>query len=136
MEKATSVEPEVAEPTPPAPLQPVEPCEALRQEINKYTWDTSIAYAVARSENSSCDPARHNETASETHRRADGSVICVGSYGAFQVGCLHYAPGEDVNDLATNVAIAYRVYESRSKWDSSGFNAWTMYTNGRYLEKL
>ena len=49
---------------------------------------------------------------------------------------MHYSAGDDINDLATNVAIAYRVYENRSKWDTSGFNAWTMYTNGKYRENL
>lgn len=108
----------------------------MRLEIEKYNWDSQIAYAIARAENSSCDPTRHNMTSSETHRRYDGSVICVGSYGAFQVGCLHYGEGDDVNDLATNVRIAYKVYSSRNNWDETGFNAWTMYTNGGYMRNM
>lgn len=132
----------VAPQTDPAPviLPPATPltgCEAVRAEITKYPdWDHEIVFAIAQSENNSCDPKRHNETASETHRRADGSVICVGSYGVIQVGCLHYREGEDVNDLATNIKVAYRVYQARKSWDSSGYNAWTEYKNGGYREFL
>lgn len=112
-------------------------CDLVRNEIEKYPgWDHNVAVAIAKAENRSCSPTNHNLTSSETHKRADGSVICVGSYGVIQVGCLHYAPGDDVNDLATNIRIAYRVFQERAKWDSNGFNAWTMYTNGKYRENL
>lgn len=92
--------------------------------------------AIARAENRTCDPNMHNMSVGETHRRADGSTICVGSYGVLQVGCLHYKQGDDRNDLATNVRIAYRVYESRKMWDSSGYRAWTQYNNGEYKKYL
>lgn len=105
------------------------PCELVRAEIEKYSgWDVDTMTAIAKAENRSCDPTRHNLTMSENH----GS--CVGSYGVLQVGCLHYN-GEDVDDLATNVAIAYRVWQSREKW-GSGYEAWTMYNNGGYLKWL
>jgi hypothetical protein len=115
---------------PPSP--PVlSPCEAMKQEVAKYPdWDVRTVQAIAQAENRTCNPLNHNETASETHRRADGSVICVGSYGALQVGCLHYREGEDRNDLATNIKVAHRV------WQSSGYTAWTMYKNGVYRQFL
>ena len=123
----------VAQQTDLAPVNPPEtpvtltPCETVRAEVAKYTdWNANIMQAIAQAENRSCDPLRHNETASETHRRADGSIICVGSYGALQVGCLHYQPNEDRNDLATNIRVAHKV------WQSSGYTAWTMYKNGTY----
>ena len=84
-------------------------------------------FAIAQAENRSCDPTRHNLTATETHRRVDGSVVCVGSYGALQVGCVHYH-GEDINDLATNVRIAHDV------WLRQGYRAWSTYKNGKYRE--
>lgn len=111
----------------PAKLPPVTPCEQMRIEVNKYTdWDQNIVQAIAQAENRSCDPLRHNESVGETHRRYDGSVICVGSYGVLQVGCLHYQPTENRDDLATNIRIAHKV------WQSSGYTAWTMYKNGTY----
>lgn len=113
--------------TPPPP--PVTPCDAMRAEVAKYSdWDHNIMQAIAQAENKSCNPKRHNLTASETHRRADGSIICVGSYGVLQVGCLHYQPGDDKDDLATNVRIAHKV------WRHSGYKAWTQYKNGKYKE--
>ena len=115
----------------PVNLPPVTPCEAVRAEIAKYPdWDANTMQAIAQAENRSCNPARHNLTASETHRRADGSVICVGSYGALQVGCLHYREGEDRDDLATNVRIAHKV------WQLSGYTAWTQYRHEVYRDFL
>lgn len=111
------------------PVVPVTGCEAVAREILKYSgWDHQTMLAIAQAENTSCDPKRHNETASETHKRRDGSVICVGSYGVLQVGCLHYKKNENRNDLATNVKVAHRV------WKSSGYTAWTQYKNGKYWE--
>lgn len=106
----------------------------MRAEVRKYTdWDARIISAIAEAENRTCNPLRHNETTSETHKRADGSIICIGSYGVLQVGCLHYSEGEDRNDLATNVAIAHRLWQQREKW-GNGYEAWTMYLNGTWKE--
>lgn len=88
-------------------------------------------YAIARAENTSCNPKRHNLTASETHIGANGSVICVGSYGVLQVGCLHYSKSDNVDDLATNVKIAHRLWTERQTW-GNGYRAWTQYINGTY----
>ena len=108
-------------------------CEAVRQEIAKHSgWDVNTVQAIARAENRICDPLNHNLTASETHRRPDGSIICVGSYGVLQVGCLHYRPHEDRDDLATNVKVAHRVW-SEAK---GSYKPWTMYKNNKYKEFL
>ena len=108
----------------------------MRAEVSKYTdWDARIISAIARAENRTCNPSMHNLTESETHRRADGSVICIGSYGALQVGCLHYSEGEDVNDLATNVRIAHSLWQNRQKW-GNGYEAWSCFLDGSYLKYL
>lgn len=86
-------------------------------------------FAVAQAENRSCDPQNHNLTQSENHG------TCVGSYGALQVGCLHYTASDNIDDLSTNVKIAYKVYTSREKW-GTGYAAWTMYNNGGYQQFL
>ena len=80
--------------------------------------------AIARAENRSCDPLNHNLTNTETHK------VCVGSYGVLQVGCVHFQPGENRNDTATVVRVAYRV------WRSQGYHAWTTYSAGKYKEFL
>ncbi len=110
-------------------------CDLVRSEVAKYSdWDVNIIVAISMAE-SGCDPARDNLTTSETHRRADGSVICVGSYGALQVGCLHYAADENRADFATNIKVAHRLWQNRQQW-GNGYAAWTMYTNGEYRKYL
>ena len=107
----------------------------MRSEVAKYSgWDVNTMTAIAMAE-SGCNPTNDNLTSSEAHRRADGSVICVGSYGALQVGCLHYGSDEKRDDFATNIKVAYRLWENHQKW-GNGYAAWTMYTNGKYRAYL
>lgn len=109
------------------------PCELMQAEVAKYSdWNSNIVQAIAQAENRACNPLKHNETDSETHRRADGSIICVGSYGVLQVGCLHYRAGEDKNDLATNIKVAHRVWTEAK----GSYTPWTMYKNGEYTRFL
>ncbi len=119
------------EPEPPkAPVKAVatqntNKCQAIANEIAKYDgWDHRTMLAIAKAENRTCDPTRHNLTNSERHNG------CTGSYGALQVGCVHYKPEQDRDSLATNVAIAHRV------WQDQGYNAWTQYSNNKYREFL
>lgn len=119
---------------PSTPVQPLTPCDQMRAEISKYTdWDARIVSAIAEAENQACNPLIHNLSATETHKGADGSVICIGSYGVLQVGCLHYSEGEDVNDLSTNIRLAHKAWLSREEW-GVGYEAWTMFTNGTWKE--
>jgi hypothetical protein len=112
------------------------PCELVKQEIAKYPgWDANKMFAIAKAENQSCSPSNHNLTASETHRDRNGNVICVGSYGVLQVGCLHYTQGDSIDDLATNVRLAHKAWSSRQTW-GNGYEAWTQYKNGEYRKFL
>lgn len=112
---------------------PATPCQDVQAAIAEYSdWDANTVQAIAQAENRGCDPKRHNETASETHRRADGSVICVGSYGVLQVGCLHFQKGEDRDNLKTQVAVAHRVWVE----SNGSYTPWTMYKNGTYQQFL
>ena len=121
----------MAEVNPPVVPTTATPCEVVFTEVSKYDdWNARTIFAIAQSENGTCDPGRHNETSSETHYGLDGRVVCVGSYGVLQVGCVHYREGEDPNDLTTNIRVAHRV------WQSQGYTAWTEYRNGGYLEHL
>lgn len=100
-------------------------CAAVQQEIAKYSnWDANIMQAIARSENRGCDPLNHNLSGTENHK------VCTGSYGVLQVGCLHFFSGEDRDDLATQVAVANRVFIKQ------GYRAWSDYKNGNYLRFL
>lgn len=106
-------------------------CEAVAEELSKYSdWDIKTMTAISMAE-SGCNPARNNLTASETHRGYDGNVVCVGSYGALQIGCVHYLKNPaGLNDLATNVAVAHSVYLKQ------GYKAWSVYSSGKYLKYL
>lgn len=125
-------DPEPPAEAPPGPIQATPTgCSAVASEIQKYSgWDHSIMLAIAKAENTTCDPQRHNETSSETH------ATCVGSYGVLQVGCVHYLDygysltAANKNNFALNVEIAYKV------WQKQGYNAWTQYKNGEYLKFL
>jgi hypothetical protein len=118
---------------PKAPKVPAKGCGAVRAEVGKYSdWDREIIAAVALAENRTCNPKGHNLTASETHRDRKGNIICVGSYGVLQVGCLHYRADEDRDDLKTNVRVAHRVWLEAKK----SYRPWTMYRNGTYKEFL
>lgn len=100
-------------------------CELVRRELVKYPkWDIRIMMAIARAENRNCDPLKHNLTNTENHG------VCIGSYGVLQVACVHFRPGEDRNDTATVVKVAYRV------WQSGGYKPWSTFTNGSYREYL
>lgn len=80
---------------------------------------------------SGCNPAKNNLTSSETHKNIRGEVICVGSYGALQVGCVHLPSDPSrLNNLATNIDVAHSV------WLKQGYGAWTVYKTGAYLKYL
>lgn len=87
-------------------------CEAFRPEVSKYDWDVEIVLAIAEKE-SGCNPLNHN--------LKDKHKVCTGSYGLLQVGCLHYAKGEDINNVPLNIAKAYVIYSERK----NTFRAWT-----------
>lgn len=89
--------------------------------------------AIAQAENQECNPTNHNLTATETHRDRNGNVICVGSYGVLQVGCLHYAAGDNKDDLSTNIRLAHKAWTARETW-GIGYEAWTQYKNGEYMK--
>lgn len=118
----------MAQPEPPPIV--LSGCDLVRSEVSKYDgWDVNVMTAIAEAE-SGC-VSKSNLSRAETHKGYDGSVICVGSYGVLQVGCVHHQQNpEALNDVALNVQVAHKV------WQNQGYKAWTMYTNGRYLRFL
>lgn len=93
-------------------------CNTYRAEVEKYDWDIETAMKIMKLE-SGCSPTNHNYNDNHKNYKT-GETICRGSYGLFQVGCIHYQ-GEDINDWKKNIEIAYRVYQG------SSWNAWTTY---------
>ena len=90
-------------------------------EIMKYDWNINIAYAVIIAESGGNENAVNTK---DFHKRAN----CYGSFGLFQIGCLHRL--ENWQDPSSNIAKAYEIYKS------SGWKAWTTYSDGSYLKYL
>lgn len=80
--------------------------------------------AIMKAENRGCDPAVKNLSPLEDHG------VCIGSYGLLQVGCVHFNSKQNPNEVNTNIAVGYSV------WQRQGYNAWTQYRNGEYLKFL
>lgn len=106
--------------TPPAtPAQPQD-CSA----VNAYDWDTRTAYAICMAESggvASKDNAGLNR---------DGSV----DRGLFQINSVHSdMVNGDLNSLfdpKVNVSIAYKLYSA------NGWQPWSVYNSGKYLQFL
>lgn len=107
---------QIATTTPPLPM--AGDCSSFREEVEKYDWNADIVLELARKE-SGCDPENHNYK--DVHRRRDGTVICYGSYGFLNVGCIHYSKGENRDSLELNIEKAYEIYLERGH----RFSAWT-----------
>lgn len=80
--------------------------------FEKYDWDVEMAMDIAWAE-SDCNPKFHNWK--------DKHKTCLGSWNLMQVGCLHYKKGESRDNIALNIAKAYRIYSDRN----DTFRAWT-----------
>ena len=93
-------------------------CDSYLPEIKKYDWNPDIVKAIAQKE-SGCRPSNHND--GDIHRNKKGEIICLGSFNILNVGCIHYAKTEDINDVALNFAKAYKIYLERGR----SFSAWT-----------
>ena len=106
-------------------------CDLVRQEASKYSdWDINIMVAISHAE-SGCVADNDNTSSAETHRDYYGNAICVGSYGAMQIGCVHYQQDpQALDNLELNISVAHSV------WLKQGYSAWTMYNNGKYLKFL
>ncbi len=91
--------------------------------VSQYDWDVRTALAIMRAE-SGCDPNATNRA------NYNGTV----DRGLFQVNSIHSAKVngnlDSLYNASTNVSVAYRIYLG------SGWRAWSVYNNGRYLQFL
>ena len=106
-------------------------CNTIKDSIERYTdWNVNIMTAISMAE-SGCNASKNNLTKTETHIGYDGSVVCVGSYGALQVGCVH-----KLNDVSSLDNLNVNVDVAHSVWLGQGYNAWTTYSSEKYLRYL
>lgn len=90
-------------------------CELV---YNYSNWNQNVAYAVCMAESGG------NTYAANYQDHHNG---CTGSFGLFQIACIHAGASFDP---ATNVAAANRIYSS------SGWGPWGAYTSGAYYKFL
>lgn len=99
-------------------------CDAVRQAASKYDWDVSVIVAVSQAESGCTASAKGDTTLTyEQNGRVYGYSVSV-----MQVRILPGREHCDVYDLDINMQCAYNIYKGQ------GYEAWTMYTNGKYLQ--
>ena len=92
-----------------------DPREKYFRKIEGYSWNHNIAKAVMREE-SHYDPGVYNP---EWH---DG---CQGSYGLFQIACVHGYSEEEMYHWERNIEIAYKI------WQQEGWLPWGVCHDGK-----
>lgn len=93
--------------------------KALIRKTFKDDAVTAVAVAMAESR---LKPYALN--AQDSHRG------CNGSYGIFQIGCLHETDPSTLYDVEYNIKRAKEIYD-KNKWAP-----WGAYTNGSYKQYL
>lgn len=106
-------------PKPPLEVTQTSVCDDYRREVGKYDWDVETALKIMNLESGCKNIHNYNDT--HKHYRT-GEIICKGSYGPMQVGCIHYKD-EDKEDWKKNIELAYRVYQQ-----ANGFTPWSTYS--------
>jgi len=98
----------------------------IEETFSKYGEDVVYTFiAIAKAESSMLP----NQFNAELHTRYDGST-CTGSYGLFQIACLHVDEPTQLFDLDFNIKIAEKVYLEK------GLGDWGVYSSGKYITFL
>lgn len=106
--------------------QPVSVTQPIIQQgcdyVDEYDWDTSTARAICMAESS----GNTNATNYNTNGSTDMGLMQVNSIHADMVS----GDLQSLYDPATNVRIAYAIYQS------AGWRAWSTFLNGAYTKYL
>ena len=89
--------------------------------IETFPEQPALALAIAKAE-SGLYPRATN--AQDNHK------VCRGSFGIFQIGCIHGVDAETLYDPTYNIRKARQLYDER------GWQPWGAYTDGSYLKHL
>lgn len=94
-------------------------CDKYRDIINSYDWPVETALQVCEEESGGQAGIVNGH---DHHYNKNGKLICIGSTGLFQIGCLWpktlgYSL-RDTKDPAKNIDMAYQI------WLISGWRAW------------
>lgn len=95
--------------------------ERIEQEIREtFPENPDLAVAVAKAESGLKGTALNPEA----HKG------CQGSYGIFQIACVHERDAEKLHDIRYNIQKARKIYLER------GWQPWGAYTDGNYRKFL
>jgi len=103
----------VTEPVQASTTPPIEP-PSVEEMIKSYDWDYNIALAVMKAESGGNSEAFNPEW----HRN------CQGSYGLFQMACIHSVNPAELFAPQININRAYQLYLKE------GWRPWSVCTNG------
>lgn len=99
----------------------------IRTLLGQCEWDTNLAWAVMMAESGGNLEAHNTE---DFHK----SKGCYGSYGLFQMGCLHFGSygltWENRFTAEANINAACQL------WRERGWQPWGVFTNGSYRKFL
>lgn len=73
----------------------------------------------------------------EPHKDSKGNVICYGSAGVLQIGCVHNRGDvEALKDFEFNLQKARAIYDDSKARRGNGWLPWGAYTDGGYLRYM
>ena len=106
----------------------------IEERIRKvFPEDTVVAVAIAKAESG----LRATSTNPEAHKNRRGEVICYGSFGIMQIGCVHsIKDSEGLYDVEYNLQKARAIYDDSLRRTGNGWLPWGAYTDGRYKQYL
>lgn len=105
--------------------------ERIEQEIRAtFPEDPVVAVAVAKAES---ELAYWKENPEAHTNKKTGNVICYGSFGLMQIGCVHNMQDtEALKDVQFNLKKARAIYDDSMRRKGNGWLPWGAYTDGRY----
>lgn len=101
-------------------------CEKYSSLISSYDWPVDVALQICKDE-SRGNPLNVNLSSTETHyaNAAHTKILCVGSYGLFQVAC--FWPKQFGYTLASSTEAAVNIQMAYNIWKKQGFSPWSTY---------
>jgi len=104
-------------------------CSDYETLVRSYDWPADVALEICRKESEGYAEAINPEV----HKDRQGNVICTSSRGLMQMACIHVIGSEytleDLLDPEVNIAIAYKLWKSKTEEGKDGFCPWSTYSS-------
>lgn len=108
--------------------------ERIEREIRAtFPESPDLAVAIAKAESG----LRAKAYNPEAHKNRHGDVICNGSIGIMQIGCVHNRKDKEaLYDIKFNLEIARKIYDDSKARTGNGWLPWGAYTSNAYMNYL